>query len=466
MGHSLHGLGLGCGAMADVGLQRSTSPLFYGWILAGCAFLLMTLAYGVWYSFSVFFVALVREFGWSRAETAGAFSLFVTMHGAAGVLVGDLVDRLGPKMIVASGGVLLAAALAASSGITALWQLYLLFGVAVAFGVGSIGYVPLVTLLQRWFQVRLGLATGIAMAGVGCGLLVVVPAVQVLVEAIGWRGAFGALAALVMVVPPLALLVLRESPEAVGQRPDGAPLGARVAQVNDDQRVVDREWAGQAWPLRWAARTSRFWLMLAAFGAMYFTIQMVLVHQVALLTDAGYSALFAASTTGLIGGVSIFGKMAWGFLSDRIGRESVYTLGAGCMLVGLLLLALADRVVAPWFVVVYGVVFGFGYAVSAIIVPTMTADVFGGRSFGAIFGAMTLGLGLGSAGGAWFAGLVFDLTGSYLMALALAAGVCVLSIHAVWLIAPRRVRLAPGRVPRGVSPPSEPAEGAQGRELA
>lgn len=436
---------------------RPRLPLYYGWVVVGLAFAFQALAYGVWYSYAVFFVALLREFGWTRAETAGAFSVFVLVHGAAGVLTGRLTDRFGARAVAAGGGALLAAALAACSTVTALWQLYLFFGVAVAVGVAAIGYVPMIALLRHWFSQRLGTATGITMSGVGFGILVFVPAAQGLLDALGWRATYLALAALMLLVPVAVLLFLRDAPEQVGQVPEGVLGSAGALRPSDDGRVVDRRWAGETWTLWRAAQTWRFWLMLTAFAAMYYTSQTVFVHQVALLTDAGYSVLLAASVAGLIGGVSIVGKLGWGILSDRLGREVVYTLGAGCVLVALALLALVDQVAATWFVVLYGVAFGIGYAVSAVIIPTMTADLFSGNDFGVIFGTMTLGVGLGSAGGAWAAGRIFDATGGYDAALALAAGSMLFSVVAVWLIAPRRVRLVPGRAHPAVAPSAVPA---------
>lgn len=422
--------------------------IFYGWVIVGLTFWFLALAYGIWYSFSVFFVALLQEFGWPRAETAGAFSLFVVLHGIVGIVAGGLTDRVGPKAVVAGGGLVLALSLAASSTVAAPWQLYLFFGVGAAVGVGAIGWVPCVTLIQRWFRQRLGAAIGVASAGIGVGILATAPALQALINAIGWRGAFLALGAIMLVVPPLALLFLRGRPEDLGQRPDGVPLRAG-AQRSDDARVVDRAWVSRPWSVRSAARTWRFWLMMVSYGSSSFTTSTVFVHQVALLTDAGHEALLAASVVGLMGVVSAVGKIAWGFAADRMGREIIAALGAGCMLAGLGLLALADRFLAVWFVVLYGVVFSAGYSVSAVITPTVTVDVFSGRNFGSIYGTIQLGAGLGSASGAWLAGFIFDQTGSYHPALALAAMASVLSAVGIYVIAPRKVRLAPGRARTG-----------------
>lgn len=433
-------------AHTDPPMMTQRPRVYYGWIIVGLCFWFLALAYGIWYSFSVFFVALLQEFGWQRAETAGAFSVFVVIHGVVGIVAGGLTDRLGPKAVIAIGGIILAGALASSSLIAAPWHLYLTYGIGCAIGVGSIGWIPCVTLIQRWFRRHLGLALGLASSGIGLGILATAPVLQALINAIGWRGAFVTLGAVMLVVPPLAVLFLRGRPEEVGQQPDGT-RGPAIAQRQDDERIVDRAWVSRPWTVKAALRTWRFWLMMLSFGAASFTTSTVFVHQVALLTDAGYEALLAASVVGLMGLVSVGGKIGWGVLADRWGREIVFALGVSAMLIGLALLAMAHRIVVPWYAVLYGVIFALGYSVTAVITPTATADVFSGRHFGAIYGTLQFGTGLCSAAGAWLAGLIFDLTRSYHPALAVAAIVCTLAIVGVYIAAPRKVRVVPGRVP-------------------
>ena len=173
--------------------------------------------------------------------------------------------------------------------------------------------------------------------------------------------------------------------------------------------------------------------------------QMLMVHQVAYLVDTGYDRLFAASVMGLVGLISIGGKFGWGWASDRLGREETWTLGFLSLLVGIGLLALTQIVKADVVLYLYALTFSLGYAVAPPLSPAAASDVFAGRRFGSIYGVLGVGNGLGSAGGAWSAGLVFDLTGSYFLAFAVAALAAVLSVTMMWLAAPRKVRVVQGK---------------------
>src|SRR5262245_51205428 len=126
-------------------------------VLVG-TFVTLGLAYGFWYSYSVFFVAFLREFGWSRSVVAGAFSVLVVGHGVSGPVLGWLVERFGPRVVIASGGVVLSASLFIGAHVTAVWQLYLTFGVLASLGISAAGWVPAVVLIRGWFPTRVGTA--------------------------------------------------------------------------------------------------------------------------------------------------------------------------------------------------------------------------------------------------------------------------------------------------------------------
>lgn len=434
---------------------RARLPVFYGWIVVAAAFVVLGLNYSVWYSFSVFYVALLEEFGWSRAASAGVFSVFVLVVGGMGIIVGSLADRLGPGRVLAGGTVILAAGLVACSRITELWQFYLFFSVIAGVGTAASGWVPSVTMISRWFSMRLGVASGISSSGIGVGILVMVPLIQWLITETGWRSAYLILAAIVFTgVFPTSLILMRGRPEDLGLLKDGrrpseeAPRDdSRAAAVAAQRsRVVDREWASRDWGIRTVIQTHRYWAVFAMFSLANISVQMIFVHQVAFLVDGGYDRLLAASIVGLIGFISIGGKIGWGWVSDRIGREATYTLGIGLLLVGIVLLILTRLVVFPPMVYFFTVAFALGYSVTPPLGPAVVTDLFAGRRFGSIFGTLSFAHGLGSATGAWFAGYIFDLTGSYLLAFGLATITATVSAAAIWIAAPRKVRRAPGQI--------------------
>lgn len=426
---------------------RVRLPFFYGWVILGGCLVTLGLSYSIMYSFSVFYAALLEEFGWGRAEAAGIYSVFMIVNGVGALAAGALSDRFGPGRVIAVGGVLLAAGLLTCSQVTALWQFYVAYGILAALGVSVAGWTACVTMISRWFSVRLGLVLGIASAGIGLGIMIVVPLVQILIGSFGWRAAFSALAGMVFIgLLPVGLIVLRGRPEDLGQQVDGIrsaalpPARAGRRPARRGMEVVDLEWTRREWTIGTAARTARCWLLVAVKLLGGIATQMIFVHQVVYLADAGYDKMLAASIVGLIGMLSVMAKIFWGWAADTIGREMTYTLGCAAMLIAVGLLGLAKVVPSPGMLYLYAVFFALGYAVSAPLWPIVTSDLFGGRSFGSIYGFINLFGGFGNALGAWLGGYVYDVTGSYAMAFGVAVAGKAASAGALWLVAPRTVR--------------------------
>lgn len=413
-------------------------------------FVVMAVSFSVYYSFSVFFVALLEGFGWSRASTAGVFSLFVAVNGISGIAAGALIDRLGPARVIPAGGILLALGLFASSQITQLWEFSVYFGIVCGIGLALAGWVPGVAVVSRWFSAKQGMAIGVASAGIGLGIVVFVPLSQHVISTAGWRSAYLLLAAmsLVGIVPQAALLGVKR-PEELGLKPDGAAGGKAIASPKPQRlpEVVDRGWASRPWSVGSAIRTNRFWLLTAALALAVLTHQMMFVHQAAYLVDGGYDKMLAASVVGLVGFLSMLGKVFWGEMGDRLGRERAFSLGNGVLALSILVLVATRIAPSTELVLLYALVFALGYAATPPLLSTAAADIFQGRSFGSIYGLICVGQGFGSAFGAWMAGYIFDTTGSYVIAFGVGGVAAFLSITCLWLAAPRKVR----RVRKGTS---------------
>lgn len=368
--------------------------------------LTLALAYGSWYAYSVFLVALLNDFGWSRSTLGGAFSLFAIVQGAANPVLGMVCDKVRPPAVVAVGSIALGATLYLDSYINEPWHLYVCFGGLTAVAVALCGWIPAVVQVQRRFQRRLGLALGIVSSGVGVGMLVVVPLCEHLIEAHGWREAFRVLAMICTAFTlPAALFLWWETP---AHRPP-APRAAAALSM------------GNSMTLREATRTAPFWLMVGTFFCGSLCSQSLHVHQVAFLVDHGISAMVAASVVGVVGVASIVGKTGGGWLSDRIERELVYIGGVSVLVASVGALLLVGAQPTPWGVYTYAVMLGIGYAVTAAIMPAMVADRFHGRHFGSILGVGLFGSAAGSAFGPWMSGYLHDLTGSYTLPFSIAA---------------------------------------------
>ena len=400
------------------------------WLVLGAVFVNLAVIFGAWYSYSVFLVALLKEFGWSRSVVAGGFSIFVLFHGSLSPLIGTVATRTGPRRIILVGVCTLGAGLLLASGTTEWWHLYLAFGGVTAAGIAMSGWLPSVLCVRGWFPSRVGTAVGIASAGIGVGISVLVPFTQYLIDWVGWRWAMRILAAIIVGwVLPATLWLIRD--------PDSLEAPA-TASTGDGP-------AGRTghWTLALAVRDGRYWVLAVVHFTGNVVTQMLLVHQVAYLVDHGVSPSAAATVGGVVGASSIVGKLAWGSLSDRVGRELAYTFAFACTAASVGTLVLAGRhpdTVLPY---VYGILIGLGYAGTALT-PAAASDLFGGPGFATIFGTLHALLCLGSASGSWSAGKIYDGTGSYAGALWVALICSIIAPAMMWVAAPRRPHPPPG----------------------
>jgi len=244
---------------------------------------------------------------------------------------------------------------------------------------------------------------------------------------------------------PLNLL-LKHRPEDMGLEPDGAR--SQDAAAERAANIVDPAWAAIDWTLSRALRTSRFWWIALGYFGSLFAWYAVQVHQTKYLTEIGFSATNAAWALGLVSLVAVPGQIVLGHVSDRIGREWVWTIGnAGFVLCCLALILLAGHPTAAllWaMVIAQGTL---GYSLTSVMGP-IPAEIFAGRHYGSIFGVVMLAAILGGAAGPWVAGALHDLTGSYTPAFWISIGGNVVSAAAIWRAAPGKVRAVAGRIHR------------------
>ena len=334
--------------------------------------------------------------------------------------------------------------------VQAPWHLYLTLGVLVGGGTVCLGYTGHALFLPNWFVRRRGLAIGIAFSGVGVGAIIILPWLQRLIAGAGWRTACLAMAALVVAtLAPLNLLT-RRRPEDVGLLPDGDVAPTDTTRGRHLSNVVDDDWASVDWTLARAMRTGRFWWVVVGFVGGLFAWYAVQVHQTKYLIEIGFTPARAAGALGLVGFTGIVGQIALGHLSDRVGREWVWTLACvGFVLSYALLLAMREHPTPALLYLMVGAQGVLGYGLASVF-GAIPAELFQGKHYGTIFGTLSLASIVGGAIGPWVAGALYDRTGSYVLAFWLAIGASVMSAVAMWLAAPRKVRAVAGRVPRGL----------------
>ena len=432
-------------------MRRPFSPFFYGWFIVAVAFVTMGIGVNARTAFSLLFPPILDEFGWARGLTAGAFSFGFLISAFLGPGLGRLMDRRGPRAVMLLGVAMVGAGLALAPLVKEPWHLYLTLGVLVAGGTVCLGYTGHALFLPNWFVRRRGLAIGVAFSGVGVGAIIILPWLQRHIAGAGWRTACVAMAALVVVTLAPLNLFTRRRPEEMGLLPDGDSATAASAHGGrHPSNVVDDAWASVDWTLARAMRTSRFWWVVVAFGGGLFAWYAVQVHQTKYLIEIGFAPAVAAYALGLVGFTGIVGQIALGHLSDRVGREWVWTLACVGFVGSYALLLLMRQHPAPallYLMVASQGVLGYGLASVFGAIP---AELFQGKHYGTIFGTLSLASIVGGAIGPWVAGALHDYTGSYVLAFWIAIGASIVSAVAMWLAAPRKVRAVAGRVPRGV----------------
>lgn len=420
-------------------------PFYYGWVVIAVAFVTMGVAVSARTTFSLLLPPLLDEFGWERGIVAGAFSFGFLVSAVLSPVAGQAVDRQGPRFVIGIGVCMMAAGLLLAPMIAAPWHLYATLGVLVGAGTNLMGFTVQSLYLPNWFVHRRAMAIGLAFAGVGAGAVVLLPWFQATIDQAGWRAACRAMGLLVLVViGPLALLV-RRRPEDLGLLPDGAAHATGPGGPRRGAAIVDPAWASVEWTLAKALRTGRFWWIALGYSCALFAWYAVQVHQTKYLVEIGFSPAVGAWALGIVAVVAIPGQIGLGALSDHIGREWVWSIGClGFAVCYATLIALghAPSPALLWMMVLsQGLL---GYALTSVMGP-IVLEIFEGPHFGSIFGTLNVAMIAGGAAGPWVAGAVHDATGRYDLSFALAAALCVVSAAAIWVAAPRRVRLVPGR---------------------
>ena len=419
-------------------------PFFYGWVLVAIAFVTMAVGVNARTAFSLLFPAILAEFGWDRGVTAGAFSFGFLVSALVTPFVGRLMDLRGPRPVIELGVVTMGVGLLLASLIHEPWQLYLTLGALAGGGVNCLAYTGQSLYLTNWFVRRRRIALSIAFSGVGIGSITILPWQGWMIGTAGWRSACVWLGILVLALLGPLNLLLKRRPEDLGLEPDGM-LSSGSASTDRAANVVDHAWAAVDWTLGRALRTRRFWWIAAGYFCGLFSWYAVQVHQTKYLIEIGFAPSEAAWALGSVSLVAIPGQIAFGHLSDRIGREWVWMIGnVGFVICYVALLLLRDAPTEPLLFAMVLAQGTLGYSLTSVM-GAIPAEIFEGRHFGSIFGSVMVAAILGGAAGPWVTGVLYDATGSYSVAFWIAAGCSAISILAIWLAAPGQVRAVAGR---------------------
>jgi MFS family permease len=386
-----------------------TGSVFYGWwVVAGFSFMTF-ISTGIRHAVGPFLKPIVADLGLDRASFSLVIALSLFLYGVFGPLVGLALDRFGARLTASVGTILLVGSLVLTSLVRSFWEFAIVYGVILPLGLAVTGPVMASGVVARWFNKRRGTALSLLGSASMTGMSLLVPLVTWLILTGGWRTAYVAMAGLVLVaILPVALWVIRESPEQMGLTPDGAPLDAKTAGAASRERVAATT----------AMQTLAFWQLAGSFFTCGFSMSLLSAHGIPMLTDHGYTPMFASWAFGVLGGSAIGCTVLLGTLSDRFGRRPVLAgIYAGRVLIFSGFFLIRDNPAAIIMVAVLG---GITMAGTGSMTSALTADIWGRFSVSPVLGVIFLVHQTGAAIGSSLAGALFEATGGYGAAFAVA----------------------------------------------
>jgi len=396
--------------------SKVRGKLSYGWVVALAGGITVLAAANFQYYFGVFLKPLINQFGWSRAAFSGCVTAANILSGLMSPVTGNLSDRYGPRKLIFVGVLLVGLSYLLSSRISSLWQLYLFLGILIGIGMGFF-FTPVVATVTRWFGGRAGLANGIVMSGFGMAQILLPPIATYLILQHSWETCFIVLGMAAWGLGLLAWSFIRNPPQSMTNPPPGKSAGA--GDISDEKTP-----AIDYYTLSEALRTPTLWIMLTIYMIAGICFMMMVIHIVAAAIDIGITPEAAAIILTLGGISSTLGRLILGGLASKFGNKIVLALCLAVQAPALFFLAGASDLHVFYII---AVVYGFAYAGTSPIIPTMAASLFGTRSVGSIFGTLNLAYTTGAAIGPLLAGYIFDVTGSYSAAFLSAAAAMAIS---------------------------------------
>lgn len=411
--------------MSDVAPVRRPR-FFYGNWLVLVTFIFLFLAIGCGsFAFSLFVTPLQEALGWGRGQIMAGFTVFFVTMGLVSPLVGRFVDRYGARPVIPAGAIVMGLGFVIVSRVSDLWLFYLGY-VLVGGGAAGFGQVPCSAVISHWFKKRRGTAIGLMAAGVGAGG-VLAPLISAIISDYGWRSAYMSMAILIWaVVIPLGAFVVRTRPAEKGLYPDGEPIPPGDPGLPPE--------AVHGVPLRDAARSRTFWLIAVSFFAGCFSSMGLVQAPVPHLQDIGFPIQTAASALSAVGIGSALGKIGFGWLCDKMQPNKAWALGQALMMgsvVILLAVGPGSSIVLIW---AYALLAGFGMGAWLPTLSILASRTYGLAFYGAIFGALNLVQSTGTATGPFFAGLMYDATGTYYWAFITFGIMFLIGIPAILLV--------------------------------
>ena len=413
----------------------TSGRIYYGWWIVVASTLLLTIGTGFYIlGFSAFVLPLVDEFEAERGPISLALSISTLEGAILGPLQGYFVDRFGPRRIMLLGVTLMGLGFVLLSTASSMLQFYLYFIPFIGLGTGMGMITPTFAAVNNWFIRKRGIAFGIATSGVGVGALLVILS-QFLINSLGWRDAALIIGVICWVVGyPMASL-MRHRPEQYGMLPDGIPPpaagqgGPRQAEETNFS-VMD------------AFKTRAFWLLALGFGLRNLASAGLLLHFIPAMVEKDFSAITGALVLGIMGALTIPGRIGFGALQDRMEKRKVGGVAACLVGIAIIVFVLGDGL---WALALFVGLYSLGWGGSSPTQQAIRGDYFGRANYAKINGFSTTFQTAGAIVGPTFAGFTYDSTGSYQIAFLCFAGLSTFSGILVWIARRPVLRSEPGR---------------------
>jgi MFS family permease len=385
--------------LSSVKIRKSS--FYYGYVIVAAVFFILLILSGANFSYGVFFKSLASEFGWSRAITAGPFTLNMILQGLLFVVAGRLCDRYGPRIVLICTGFFLGLGYVLMSQVSAIWHIYVFYGVILSIGMS--GLIPLMSMVPKWFVRERALMYGVAVSGAGAGIMAMPILASWLITSYDWRTSY-------IVVGVIAAIIVISAAQFLRRDPDRVHLLSRDLEA---ALTESKSLEGGGLAVRKAVCTRQFWLANFIFFTYGAFMQAIMVHIVPHATDLNIPATTAAIILTIIGGAGIGGRIILGGVSDRIGRRIVLIISFVGTTLALVWLLVAGEM---WMFYLYAFVFGFFQGGVGVMQSPILVELFGFRLHGTYMGISGFVYAVGAAIFTVLSGYLFDVTGNYMLA--------------------------------------------------
>lgn len=385
--------------------------IFYGWIVVSAIFIIVVVSAGIFMSFGVFLNPLLEAFGWTRGTISLAYSIYMLVGGVCTLMVGGMITHYSVRRLLLIGGLINATGIMLTGTTRELWQFYVFYGVLASMGRSTFN-LSYVTLVNRWFHEKRGIAMGFIMSGQGMGPFLFSPFAGYLIFTYSWKTAFVVIGVIMAAGVILACVFIRNSPEEMGLRPLGTSLPSLPSPASPTP-------ASSTTPARtgsmWGEiiHIESFWLLGLTHFFCCVCHAIPLLHVAAFANVAGLSALASAWLLGTMGLMSFVGRLFWGFFTDKHGAR--FTLMLTTLLQAIFMLWLINTA-DPTVFFLYAIFWGFGYSGVSMQYGIIAKDIFPTHLMSPAFAGVSCFAMVGMALGGYLGGILFDISHTYITA--------------------------------------------------